>query len=103
MPATHLIAVPSQSADTTANQDHPEVAQTGAGRIRQLQDQARALAREEVSALAGDLSHLVLRAGEVAEGGEVYPPGVRELATRIAEELGMHEKVLRAIIDRASH
>lgn len=101
MPVTPLIAVTNQLS--TANQDHPEPAKTGAQRIRNLQDQARSLAREEMSVLAGELAHLAERACEVAEGGDAYPPGVRELATRIADELGMHEKVLRAIMDRTAH
>ena len=102
MPASHLIAIPN-SAPATANQDQPELGVSGAQRIRRLQDQARALAREEMSLFQSELAVLAARAGEISEGGEVYPPGVRELALRICDELGMHSKLLQAIIDRTSH
>ena len=97
MAATHLIAVPS------SNDTHGARPESGAHRIRQLQEQARGLAREEVSVLIEDMNTLAMHAAEMSEGGEAYPAGVRELTTRIADELGMHAKVLRAILDRSAH
>ena len=99
MAATHLIAVPSAN-DAPRSTTQPE---SGAHRIRLLQEQARGLAREEVSLLVQDISALAAHAAEMADGGESYPAGVRELTTRIAEELGMHMKVLQAIMDRSAH
>ena len=100
MAATHLIVIPTPSVLAGANQDHPV---SGAQRIRGLQEQARQLAREEMAVLADDIAGLAAHAAEVSEGGEAYPPGVRELSSRIAEELGMHARVLRAIMERAAH
>ena len=44
---------------------------------------------------------LALRMGEIAEGGDAYPIGVRELCSRMADELAQQAKVLMAIMDRA--
>ena len=95
--ASHLIAVPMSAA-------LPAVAPSGAAelnhRIRLLQQEARSLAREEVDRLASDMSVLAERAGEVAETGDAFPPGIRELAVRIEQDIARHVKVLRAIMDR---
>jgi hypothetical protein len=71
-----------------------------AERIRRLQWEARVLANEQVEALAADLEALAARALEIAEGGEAYPPGTRELASRIAEELPERAKILLTIQHR---
>ena len=71
-----------------------------AERIRRLQWEAHVLANEQVEALAADLEALAARALEIAEGGEAYPPGTRELASRIAEELPERAKILLTIQHR---
>jgi hypothetical protein len=58
------------------------------------------LATELVDALAADLEALATRALEIADGGEAYPPGTRELASRIAEDLPERAKILRTIQHR---
>jgi hypothetical protein len=69
-------------------------------RIRRLQWEARVLATEQVEALAADLEALATRALEIAEGAEAYPPGTRELASRIAEDLPERAKTLLTIQHR---
>ena len=69
-------------------------------RIRRLQWEARVLATEQVEALAADLDALAVRALEIAEGGEAYPPGTRELASRLADELPERAKTLLTIQHR---
>jgi hypothetical protein len=71
-----------------------------AARIRRLQWEARVLAGEQVKALCADLDGLAARALEIAEGGEAYPAGVRELASRIAADLPEKAKVLLTLQQR---
>ena len=72
-----------------------------AQRVRRLQDEARILAREQVESLDRDLEAMALRAQEIAEGGDAYPPGVRELASRIAADLPQKAQTLRMILGRS--
>ncbi|HLI66012.1 MAG TPA: hypothetical protein VKU90_06575 [Caulobacteraceae bacterium] len=69
-------------------------------RIRRLQWEASVLAAEQTEAFANELQALAMRALEIAEGGEAYPAGVRELAQRIAGELPMRAKTLLTIQHR---
>ena len=39
-------------------------------------------------------------AAEIAEGGEAYPPGVRDLASRMVEDLEARVQTLEAIVAR---
>ena len=58
------------------------------------------LAQEQVEALDRELNALAVRALEIAEGGEAYPAGIRELASRIATDLPQKAQTLRAILER---
>jgi len=40
------------------------------------------------------------RAAEIADGGEAYPVGARELASRIAEDLPHKAQLLTALLSR---
>jgi hypothetical protein len=71
-----------------------------ADRIRRLQSEARGLAREHVELLAQTLTEVSRLSEEIAEGGDVYPVGARELSKRLAEEACKHALSLTAIIDR---
>ena len=73
-----------------------------AARIRRLQLEARLLAREQVEALGRDLVALANRAAEIADGGEAYPAGVRELAGRMSADMPEKAKALVALLDRLS-
>jgi ABC-type phosphate transport system auxiliary subunit len=56
-------------------------------RVRRLQDEARALAREQISEFELLLDATARMAEEIANGGDVYAVGARELCRRLAEEL----------------
>ncbi len=103
MAASHLTAVPSPSEPLPGAGEvyglSREV-ETGAQRIRRLQLEARLLAREQVDAFEHDLNALALRAAEIAEGGEVYPVGAREMAARLADELPKKAQLLASIMSR---
>lgn len=77
------------------------VVETHAQRIQRLQHEAHALAHEQVELVARDLSALAERAGEIAMGGEAYPVGVRELCSRLAEELAQQAQLLTVILERS--
>jgi len=75
--------------------------ETTAERVRRLQLEARALAVEQVEALEAVLMQAALLAREIAEGGDAYPVGARELAGRLASDLPSKSETLKAIISRA--
>ena len=89
MSASHVVVFPSP-----AEPDSP------GERIRRLQSEARILAREHIEMLASALAEVSRLSGEIAEGGELYPVGVRELSRRLTEEAGKHALTLTAITDR---
>ena len=76
--------------------------ETTTQRVQRLQREARLLAREQVEALARDLEDLARRAGEIAEGGEAYAVGVREMASRLASDLPQKSQSLLAILSRSA-
>jgi hypothetical protein len=74
--------------------------ETTAERVKRLQDEARLLAREEVERLHRDLRRLADQARSVADGGDAYPAGIRELASRIAVDTAQRADILRALLER---
>lgn len=74
--------------------------QTTADRVKQLQAEAKALAIEEVEALEKILVEAAAMAGEIAKGGDAYPVGAREIASRLAEDLPAKAETIKAIVSR---
>ena len=72
--------------------------ETTAARIRRLQAEAQTLAREEVATLERRIGELAQAARQIAEGGDAYPIGAREVARRLAEELPRQAGVLEALL-----
>ena len=77
--------------------------ETGIGRIRRLQSEARELAREQVETFCRDLADLAFRAAEIAEGGDAFPPGVREMAARFAADLPDRAQSMLMVSERIAH
>lgn len=71
-----------------------------ANRVKRLQREARLLAREQAEALERKLMETAALAKEVAEGGDAFPAGVREIAARIHTDLDGKEMTLRALVER---
>ena len=71
-----------------------------AERVRRMQQNARALAREQVEAMNQSMRGLAQMAEEVADGGEAYPVGVRELSRRLAHELEVHARTIEVLLQR---
>ena len=74
--------------------------ESAARRIRQLQQEAHDLAREQIETFAQNLNAIARSAAEIAGGGEAYPVGARELASRIAEDLPHKAQLLTALLGR---
>lgn len=74
--------------------------QTTADRVKRLQAEARALAVEQVEALEKILLEAAALADEIAKGGEAYPVGAREIASRLAEDLPSRAGSIKAIVSR---
>lgn len=71
-----------------------------ADRVKRLQLEARALAVEQVEALEVVLMQAAAMAKEIAEGGDAYPVGAREIAGRLASDLPSKSETLKAIVSR---
>ncbi|HEY9235812.1 MULTISPECIES: hypothetical protein [Phenylobacterium] len=72
-----------------------------ADQIRLLQAQAKALARDQIGALETALLQVERLSAEIANGGEAYPVGIREIARRLAEDCEASGNTLKAIAGRA--
>ena len=74
--------------------------ETTADRVRRLQLEAKALAVEQVEALEKMLLEAAAMAREIAEGGDAYPVGAREIAGRLTTDLPSKAETLKAIVSR---
>lgn len=74
---------------------------TTADRVKRLQMEARALAVEQVEALEKLLLQASAMAQEIADGGDAYPVGARELAGRLASDLPAKAQTLKAVVSRS--
>ncbi|MBU1347883.1 MAG: hypothetical protein KKA16_13165 [Alphaproteobacteria bacterium] len=75
--------------------------QTTADRVKRLQAEARALAVEQVEALERLLVEAARMAQDIAKGGEAYPVGAREIASRLADDLPKKAETIKLIVSRA--
>lgn len=78
----------------------PVSAEPIADRVRRLQAEAREIAREHVTALEQALVAVSRLAGEIADGGEAYPVGAREVARQLIDECQGRAGTLDAILAR---
>jgi hypothetical protein len=69
-------------------------------RVKRLQMEARALAVEQVETLERLLLEAVALSKEIAEGGDAYPVGAREIASRLAADLPTRVETMKQIIGR---
>jgi hypothetical protein len=75
--------------------------ETVAQRVRRLQAEAKTLAKDHIRSLNQALADVEQMAAEIAEGGDAYPPGVRDMARRLVEDCEMRVQTLEAIIARS--
>jgi hypothetical protein len=74
--------------------------ETRGERIRRMQSNAKALAREQIEAMTEAMLEVARMADEVATGGDAYPVGVRELASRMRADLENQAKSIEALLKR---
>jgi hypothetical protein len=73
-----------------------------AQRILRLQVEAKILAREQISSLERAMNTLAAQAREISAGGDAYPPGVRDMASRLADDLETRAANIDAVMERIS-
>jgi hypothetical protein len=71
-----------------------------AQRIRRLQNEAKLLAREQIEELTRSIKLLAVQSDEIAQGGEAYPAGIRELASRMSEDLYAKMETFSSLLGR---
>ena len=74
--------------------------ETVAQRVQRLQTEARQLAKDHVKSLTTAMVELEQLASEIAEGGDAYAPGIRDVARRLVEDLDSRVQTLEAIVAR---
>jgi hypothetical protein len=74
--------------------------ETVAQRVQRLQTEARQLAKDHVKSLTSAMLELEQLAAEIADGGDAYAPGIRDIARRLAEDLDARVQTLDAISAR---
>ncbi len=74
---------------------------TTAERVKRLQLEARGLALEQVEALENALHAAAAIAKEIADGGDAYPVGAREVASRLVSDLPIKAETIRTIVARS--
>ena len=89
-----LSVVADNDLKTARTDARPE---TVAERVRRLQAEARQLAKDHIHALSEAILNAESIAAEIAEGGDAYPPGIRDLARRFAEDAEARVQTLEAI------
>ena len=69
-------------------------------RVQRLQAEARQLAKDHVKSLTGAMTELEQLASEIADGGDAYAPGIRDICRRMAEDIESRVPTLDAISAR---
>lgn len=74
--------------------------ETTADRVKRLQMEAHSLALEEIEALERLLLDAAAKAKAIADGGDAYPVGAREIASRLAADLPTRAETIKTIVHR---
>ena len=88
MSVSHLTVVRSEEPESPAE------------RARRLLAEAQAAAMEQIEQLELALDAVVALSKSVAEGGDIYPAGVRDLCRRTAEDTAGRRLTLEALAAR---
>lgn len=71
-----------------------------AERANRLLAEARVAAREQVREVERAIEAAAELSAQIAAGGDIYPPGVREMCRRLAEDAHLHSLSLGALSAR---
>ena len=88
-------------ADNSADPARPAAPNDLSERIRRLQAEAKSLAREHIHALERALLEVERLSAEIADGGDAYPVGVREIARRLADQCETSSATIKALAGRS--
>lgn len=89
-------------ADNAVQNPAASKGETVAQRVKRLQTEAKQLAKDHVRSLSQALMDVEQLAAEIAQGGDAYPPGVRDLARRLVEDCEARVQTLEAIVARTA-
>lgn len=101
MSASHLNLVDLSAQDDNEVYVLGRGPETRAERIRRMQANAKALAREQIAAMTEAMLEVARMADEISAGGDAYPVGVRELANRLRSDLENQSKSIEALLMRS--
>lgn len=74
--------------------------ETVAERVRSLQVEAKQLARDHIHSLTTAILDAEVIAAEIADGGDAYPAGIRDLARRFVDDANARVQTLEALVAR---
>jgi hypothetical protein len=75
--------------------------ETKTQKVRRLQEEAKQLAKEQIAEFEFLLDATTRMAQEIADGGDVYPIGAREVCRRLAEELPRALQTLKVVAHKS--
>ncbi len=101
MSASHLNLVDLSAQDDSEVYVLGRGPETRAERIRRMQANAKALAREQIEAMTESMLEVARMAEEISTGGDAYPVGVRELSNRLRIDLENQAKSVEALLMRS--
>ena len=101
MSASHLNLVDLSAQDDSEVYVLGRGPETRAERIRRMQANAKALAREQIEAMTESMLEVARMAEEISTGGDAYPVGVRELSNRLRVDLENQAKSVEALLMRS--
>ena len=99
-PSLSVVADNDLRAVATPKLETPKP-ETVAERVRSLQAEAKQLAKDHIHAFTAAMTEVEQMAAEIAEGGDAYPAGVRDLARRFVDDCEARVQTLEAITARA--
>ena len=80
----------------------PSFQESPSSRAKRLMAEARSAAIEHVNSLEMAMEAVASLAADVADGGDAYPVGCRELARQLSEETYSRIQTLNAILNKAA-
>ena len=95
-----VVQVQQRALSVVASRPLARPEDTISQRVRQLQAEARGLAHEHVLALRAALQTVEALSADIAQGGEAYPVGVRDIARRLADDIGAKAQTLELLSGR---
>ena len=78
----------------------PLIKESRTSRVKWLQEEAKNLAREQVTEFESMMEAVAHMAEDIADGGDAYHVGVREFCRRMSEEMPRNIQTLQAILKK---